>query len=209
MARPNSTRRLFPLFQSPIDLAHAFWTQIVQQGDCVVDATCGNGWDTLHLCQLALCAERGQVYAFDIQKEAIWQTMQRLTSDLPQHALCRCFIEQRCHSKFPSTILPGTVKLIVYNLGYLPGGEKTKTTLVQTTLQSIRQALDLIQEGGVISITCYPGHEEGYKEAKEILQLATALCPREWSCCHFNWLNRNQSPSLLLIQRASNPTTER
>ncbi len=114
----------------------------------------------------------------------------------------RVFFQRRCHSTFPEDVLPGTIKLVVYNLGYLPGGDKTKTTHVATTLQSLHQAQALLQKGGVISITCYPGHKEGAHEQNVILNHAARLPPKEWSCCHHMWLNRQQSPSLLLIQKA-------
>ena len=72
------------------------------------------------------------------------------------------------HTTFPEEIKSGTVRLIVYNLGYLPGSDKALTTKVETTLESINHAQRLIMEGGVISVTCYPGHPEGKKEEEEL-----------------------------------------
>lgn len=195
-------RHSFPLFQSHLDLAHSFWSQVVQTGDTVIDATCGNGYDTLKLCQLALSLHKGKVYAFDIQEQAIKSTYHYLISHLPIELQQRVILQQRCHSTFPPDILPKSIKLIGYNLGYLPGGNKAQTTQGSTTLQSLRQAQALLQSGGVISITCYPGHLEGAKEQKEVLEYVSTLSPQEWSCCHHQWLNRSHSPTLLLIQKA-------
>lgn len=192
----------FSLFQSHLDLAHDYWKNIIQVGDTVIDATCGHGKDTLKLCQLALSTNIGKVYAFDIQEQAIHSTHHYLTSHLMMEFNSRIVIEQRCHSIFPNDILPESVKLIVYNLGYLPGGNKTKTTKRSTTIQSLSQAQNLLQPGGVISITCYPGHIEGEKEQEMLLKYASSLFPRGWSCCHHMWLNRKQAPSLLLIQKS-------
>lgn len=195
-------RHTFPLFQSHLDLAHTYWTQLVQPGDLVIDATCGKGHDTLKLCQLALSGDKGKVYAFDIQLTAIETTRLHLMSSLTSEEWACVYLQQRCHASFPEEIEVKSVKLIVYNLGYLPGGDKTRTTQVDTTLRSLQQAQTLLQPGGAISITCYPGHLEGEKEQHALLQEIACLCPKEWSCCHYTWLNRTRAPSLLLLQRA-------
>jgi hypothetical protein len=194
-------RNSFPLFQSHLDLAHQYWSQIVQTGDTVIDATCGNGHDTLKLCQLALSVDKGKVYAIDIQEEAINSCCQLLDKFLPIELKQRVSVQQRCHSSFPETIVPESVKLIVYNLGYLPKGNKSIITLKETTLKSIQYAEKLIALGGVICITCYPGHEGGLEEQEDLLNYAAHLSPSQWSCCHHHWLNRHHAPSLLLMQK--------
>lgn len=192
-------RPLFPLFQSPLDLAHSYWIQLLQNGDTVIDATCGNGHDTLKIASFP--AHLRALFAFDIQEEAIQNTTSLLKKHLPQEKWAKVILEKRCHSIFPSILQKESVKLIIYNLGYLPGGDKTKTTLETSTLTSIRQAQELLQPGGVISIACYPGHLEGEKEQEKILIYSSTLCPKEWSCCHHSWTNRRKSPTLLLIQK--------
>lgn len=195
-------RPFFSLFQSHLDLAHRYWSSLIQKGDIVIDATCGHGRDTEKLCQLALGPDRGAVYAFDIQKAAIDSSIHYLHSRLPSAFHSRLHFEQRCHSSFPSHLALKSVRLIVYNLGYLPKGNKSYTTQVTTTLQSIHQAQALLIPGGALSITCYPGHAEGAQEQEAILTYFSSLSPQEWSCCHHAWLNRRQSPQLLLIQKA-------
>lgn len=177
----------------------------------MIDATCGRGRDTEKLCQLALDRDSGAVYAFDIQKAAIDSSTVYLHSKLPPELHLRLHFEQRCHSSFPSLLAPESVKLIVYNLGYLPGGDKTYTTQTEITLQSLRQAQLLLVPGGALSVTCYPGHPEGAREQEALFIYASSLPPQEWSCCHHHWLNRQDSPQLLLIQKrgSSNPTTVR
>jgi Putative rRNA methylase len=202
-------RNFFPLFQSHLDLAHSYWQQFLEIGDVAIDATCGNGYDTLKLCQLALSSERGKIYAFDIQLQAIHSASRLVETHLSQELRLRVDFQHRCHSTFPEAIQPGSVKLIVYNLGYLPGGNKGLSTQKDITLQSMYQAQRLLQPGGIISVTCYPGHPEGVKEQEAILTYSSGLSPKEWSCCHHVWLNRKQAPSLLLIQKHSNPITVR
>lgn len=188
----------FPLFRSPLDLAHHFWEKLIQPGDIVIDATCGNGHDTLFLGKLKI----GKLYSMDIQAKALEATEERLKRELSDEQLKKIALIHGCHSQFPSEIAAGTVRLIVYNLGYLPGGNKTITTHRETTLKSVKEALTLLMPGGLICITCYPGHEEGALEETLLLDFATHLDKELWSASHNRWINRHKSPSLLLLQNA-------
>lgn len=196
-------KNIFPLFQSHLDLAHRYWSELIDTGDIVIDATCGNGHDTLKLCQLALSEDKGKVYAFDIQEQAIISSKHYLLMHLAEELTNRVEFMLCSHATFPENLHKHSVKLIAYNLGYLPGGSKAVTTHHLTTLQSLEHATQLIQPAGAISVTCYPGHAEGALEQEAVLAFAAQLSPREWSCCHHVWLNRKLAPSLLLIQRTS------
>lgn len=195
-------RPLFPLFQSHLDLAHSLWAQIVNRGDCVIDATCGNGHDTLTLGRLVLDTylKEGKVYGIDLQQKAIAATHTLLDLHLPLGWQGQISLHQQSHRTFPNEITPKSVKLIVYNLGYLPGGNKEQTTITDSTLQSLNEAIKLLAPGGAISMTCYPGHPEGAKEQAAIIDLLTQFSPKEWSCTRHEWLNRKRSPQLFLIQ---------
>jgi len=193
-------RGLFYLFQSHLDLAHEYWGRLLVKGDCVVDATCGNGHDSSYLAAHCLTDEGGSLYLMDLQEEAIVKTRKRLQAELNMATYERITFLNQCHSTFPETIQVNSVKLIVYNLGYLPGGDKKTTTQLNSTLESLKQALKLIEKGGAISITCYPGHEQGAIEEEQLLAFSSSLDPKMWSCCHHRWMNRHQSPSLLIIQ---------
>lgn len=191
----------FPLFQSHIDLAHHYWAQIITKGDHVIDATCGNGHDTLKLALLALDKDKGHLWAFDIQALALENTRKNISENLPHETLKKIHLCCQSHENFPSEITSNSIKLIVYNLGYLPGGDKSITTALKSTLKSLERAKELIVPGGAISITCYPGHSEGEKEQEKILELVGDWAPQTWCCTHQQWLNRRKAPSLLLIQK--------
>ncbi len=195
------------LFYSHLDLAYQYWKKLVYPGDLVIDATCGKGRDTLKLSQLAIHSDRGEVYACDIQTQAIQWTQHYLTRHLSPQQVLRIHFVLGCHSQFPSQIQPNTVKLIVYNLGYLPGGDKTRTTKTESSLQSLRQAQELVMPGGAISLTCYPGHTEGALEENAILAYVKNLPSSQWSCCYHQWLNRCRAPSLLLLQKKNRVLT--
>lgn len=183
----------YPVWQTHLEAAQDLWQKIVLPKDTVIDATCGNGYDTVTLAQLAY---EGKVWAFDIQKEAIQNTAEKLKN---QNLHTRVEIRQHSHETFPVEIFPESVRLIVYNLGYLPGGNKKKTTLTETTLQSIHNAMPLLLPGGALSITIYPGHNEGKKELEALLDLASGLSPSLWQACHLQWINRDNAPSLLWL----------
>lgn len=181
----------FPIFTSHLDLSHRLWALAAQPGDWAVDATCGNGHDTLFLALIF-----SGVVGLDIQAEALKNTDKLLSEVGLEH---KVELHQQSHETFPS--IPHPVRLIVYNLGYLPGGDKGLTTLVPTTLASIQNALDLIVPGGLVSITCYPGHAEGQREETAVLELCGALPPDQWCVTHHTWRNRTKAPSLVMIQK--------
>lgn len=167
----------------------------------MIDATCGNGHDTLFLATLVLSENQGSVYAIDIQHEALEKAKIRIGAYIPSAYFSRMHFIAGCHSMFPPAIVPRSIKLIVYNLGYLPGGNKALTTQFNTTLQSIQNAMQLIAPQGVISIMCYPGHPEGKIEEVKILEFLADLDRWEWNCCHHRWINKQDAPSLIILQK--------
>ena len=194
------SNRDFPLFQSHLDLAHTYWSEILKPGDVVVDATSGNGHDALFLAKCALTTSSGMLFAFDVQEEALVQTRQRIESEAPE-LISRLRFCHQSHEIFPDELKSQQIKLFVYNLGYLPGANKEKTTKVESTLTSVRAACELVVPGGVVSITCYPGHPEGAEEEAALLEFASTLNKEVWCVCHHRWINRSKAPSLLLLQK--------
>ncbi len=186
-------RSQFPLFQSHLDLAHKYWSETIRPGDTVVDATCGNGHDTLQLARLV--GAEGKVYAYDIQPQAIATTRTLLQNEGMLDRVQLCQMSHEDLSVIPSP------RAVIYNLGYLPRSDKSITTQAETTLLSITQALKKLQNGGILSITAYPGHPEGLLEKNALQQRLMTLAPQEWSCTFHQWLNRQAAPCLFLIQR--------
>jgi SAM-dependent methyltransferase len=190
--------RSFSLFQGHLDFAHLLWHHLLCPSDWAIDATCGNGRDTLKLA--ALVGETGGVISIDIQEVAIHKTKELLQEKSPHkppqiHFFCQS------HASFPPLCYEKKIRLIVYNLGYLPGGDKSLTTMRTTTLASLEAAMALVAPGGVISVMCYPGHLEGAQEEKALLQWSGSLPREHWSCSFHSWRNRESSPSLLLFQK--------
>lgn len=175
------------LMKPHLAFAHNLWRSLILPGDLAIDATVGNGHDSVFLCELG-----AEVIGLDIQREALEKTRERMR-DKPIQLLLKS------HAEIASLELKGKAKLIVYNLGYLPGGNKEITTKLESTMASVEGALGLLARNGALSITCYPGHDEGLREESSLVKWASTLDPMQWSVCHYRWLNRVRAPSLLWI----------
>lgn len=187
----------FPLFQKPLHLAHHLWDLLLKEGDIVIDATCGNGKDSLVLASLLEKKGGTSLICIDIQEKALSNTESLLKEKIPSFFSKIQFI-LGSHETLPLSV----PKLIVYNLGYLPGGDKTFTTQTSSTLASIQNGLSLLPPGGALSITCYPGHPEGRSEQEALLVFLSSLYPAEFSVTSCFWSNRNASPSFIFVQKA-------
>ncbi len=188
-------------FSSHLLLAHSYWNDFLQEDDLVIDATCGNGHDTLFLAKKVL---KGQVFAFDIQQTALQNARALIKSHQMEERVAFFHASHENLFLVPSK----NIRLIVYNLGYLPGGDKKITTLALSTHRSVFQALALIEHTqGAVSLMCYPGHEEGKKEQNLLLQELTSLNPHLWQVSYHQWINRPHSPSLFWIKAISSKKT--
>jgi len=190
-------------------LAHAYWKSHLRPGDLAIDATCGNGHDTCALAKLLLGHSESLLLSFDIQTAALENAEALLQSSVPKEFLPRVLFQRRCHSEIDQIPLPHFPKLIVYNLGYLPGGDKSITTQSITTLTSLQKAAKLLEERGALSVTCYPGHPEGKREEEAVVEWAKSLPSEQWHVCHHQWINRSAAPSLLWIFKHLLPASER
>lgn len=186
---------IFSLFaQNTVSLSHQLFTDIVIPGDLIVDATCGNGKDSLFLAKL-LCGE-GRLVVYDIQEQAINNTKALLRAQLTEREFSILEFKQQSHEH----INEQGAKLFHYNLGYLPKGDKSITTVTKSTLASIQMALGLLAPQGVVSVVCYPGHREGNEEMLALEDFSQTLSPKLWKVSSYSVLNRRQAPRLLLFQ---------
>ncbi len=176
-----------------LKLAKKYWQEHLLPGDIAIDATCGNGHDTLFLTHLL----PSLVFTYDIQKEALDNTRKLIDSALSKEQADRVIFCEKSHALIEETPCPKPPRLIVYNLGYLPGGDKTVTTQTETTLTSLSQSINLLASDGALSIMCYPGHEEGLREEAAVIEFLSTLPPKDWQICLHRYINRPKSPSLI------------
>lgn len=148
---------------------------VLRPGDRAVDATMGNGHDTALLCRLV--GRAGHVFAFDVQESAVAATRERLRRE---GLLDRARLFHAGHEHLREHV-GEPVRAIVFNLGWLPGGDHAVTTRTETTLSAVRQALDLLEPGGVLVICVYPGHPEGKRERAALEQMLARLPARRFN----------------------------
>ena len=170
--------------------------QVITEGDTVIDATLGNGHDTVMLAELV--GNTGHVIGFDIQADAVERTRLRLTE---AGLIDRCELYAEGHQHIAAHVT-SPVKAAVFNLGWLPGGDKSVTTLWETTKTAVSAALALLVPGGVCTICAYPGHEEGDRVRFALMDFLSELRPQAFNVLHHRFLNAGPgAPECFVIQK--------
>lgn len=139
--------------------------RVIRPGDIVIDATAGNGHDTRFLAEQV--GSTGRVYAFDVQRDALEQTERRLPAELRAAVT----LLQHDHARL-ADVLPvaehGRMAAVMFNLGYLPGGDHRVITQTASTLAALEAARDWLRPGGMLSVIAYPGHAGGAEETRAV-----------------------------------------
>lgn len=164
----------------------------VREGDRVVDATCGNGNDTLFLA--GLVGPSGHVTAFDLQQEAIDRT-RALLNDAGLGD--RVTLVHDRHERMSEHVAP-PVRAIVFNLGYLPGGGRRVVTSADSSLAAVESGMGLLGPGGCLVVAVYTGHDEG-READALLSFFSGVDPATWNVWRMFQLNRSSRAPFLIV----------
>lgn len=164
-----------------------------------MDATAGNGHDTLFLARLV--GAGGRVYACDLQRTAIESTRARLES---AGEAAQCTLIHAGHEEL-SVLLPsearGKLAVVMFNLGWLPGYDKTCITRTETTLCALVQALEWLRPGALLTIVVYPGHAGGDEESVAVGQWASVLPSHTHEVRHYRPANRaGKSPECWVVR---------
>lgn len=185
------------------ELAHAQVRRALHSGETAIDATAGNGWDTLFLAETV--GPEGTVFAFDTQPTAIERTRQLLADRSIENVQLLPVGHEQMLDSVPAE-LRREVGAVMFNLGYLPGGDKSFTTQPPTTVSALRQALALLRPGGITTILAYPGHPRGAAETDAVESLIQHL-PAETFAIeeHAGLPGRSASPRLFVVKRRTPP----
>lgn len=175
--------RDYPL--NALGLAHRFMAAHIRPGQTCIDATAGRGRDTLFLCRLV--GETGQVLALDIQAEAVAATRQLLEAE---GCAARARVLQLCHSRLGELAAPESVDGIMFNFGWLPGGDHTVFSQPETSVRAVEAALSLLRPGGVMSLCLYYGRENGTAERDALLRYLSTVDNRRYTVIVGDFLNR-------------------
>ncbi|HZG70360.1 MAG TPA: class I SAM-dependent methyltransferase [Chondromyces sp.] len=168
----------------------------IQSGDAAIDATIGNGNDTVFLAKLV--GPSGHVFGFDIQQQALLSTSKKLE----EHGLTdRVTLFDKGHEKAAELIpdsFSGKIAGAVFNLGYLPKGDKSIVTKPNTTISAIEQILALLKKEGIIVLVIYHGHEEGAAEKKQLLDYVQDLDQTKVHVLRYEFINQKNNPPFII-----------
>ncbi len=180
----------------PTELLHLLLKAEITAGDFVVDATAGNGHDTVFLAKAV--GETGKVLAIDIQAQAIESTAARLESEGLRDQVN---LHHGCHADLAKMTGAQNPRAIVFNLGYLPGGDHGLITRTDKTLKALSAALEILVPGGVLAVVCYPGHDGGDEEAAAVELFITSLSANRTA--RYGMLSTEKPAPFLLLSRKS------
>lgn len=178
-----------------LDVGKKYAIEVIEDGNIAIDATIGNGYDTVFLSELN---KLKKIYGFDIQETAIETTKEKIskvntTTDveliLDGHEYVKQYVKE-------------SVKIAFFNLGYLPSGDKNITTLPDTTLIAIENICKLLEKRGRIIITVYHGHENGKVERDALLDYVSELDQKHFNVLQYQFINqKNNAPFLIVIEK--------
>jgi len=178
------------------DINKIYLEDILQEGDIVVDATMGNGYDTKYLAEKV--GENGFVYAFDVQEEAIKSTSKKLEKE---NLSSRVKLILDGHENMDKYV-DKEVSCVLFNLGYLPRAKHQIITQPTTTIKAIEHSLRLLKPHGIVSIAIYTGHPGGMEEKNTIYEFVKNLDQSEFNVLECGFINQiNNPPQLVLIEK--------
>jgi len=137
-AFPFATRYKFHPALSNVALAHSLWASVLRPNvDTAIDATCGNGHDSVAIAKLLFVNEEttkheqqrccySQLLCLDVQQKACENTRMMLQETLSSEAGLEDYYRTRVqvlhasHEVLPRPTNTSSVGLVVYNLGWLP-----------------------------------------------------------------------------------------
>ncbi len=181
------------LFPKATVIAQQIVKKILHEGDYAVDATAGNGNDTLFMARLV--GDQGHVYSFDIQTPAIGNTKKLLD----EHNLSeRVTLIQTGHENLDKYV-KGKLKTVMFNLGYLPGGDHNIITIPETTVKALNKALDLLDYLGVLTVVVYSAHQGATQEQYAVEDFFAECNRKEYDIVKIENINYANNPPFVIV----------
>lgn len=181
------------MLQTALHFSHSLLEEILQPGDHVIDATMGNGYDTVFMAEKI--GKTGHVYSFDVQKEALLSTKSKLTE---QDLLDRTSLFLQGHETLGTVVDEAQpIKAGIFNLGYLPKSDKSVITLPETTRTSMEEILKRLVPRGRMILVVYYGHEGGEKELDMVQDYCQSLPQEKYNVLKYQFINQKNNPPIL------------
>ncbi len=180
------------VIKNSLGQSHDIIMKVVKEGDHVIDATAGNGNDTAFLASLV--GPSGRVYAFDIQEPAIENTRRRIRERGFEE---RVVLIKDGHQNM-DLYVQEKVSAVMFNLGYLPGGDHSIQTRGQTTIAAINKSMELLKKGGLITVVVYYGGDSGFDEKNQIMEYIKTIDFRRFTVMKTEFPNQPNCPPILI-----------
>ncbi len=177
--------------KNALKLSHEYFKNHISEGDVCIDATMGRGRDTLILSNLV--GSSGKVYAFDIQNEALCSTRELLNS----HNCTNVELILDSHHNLKNYVQ--SAKCVVFNLGFLPGGDHSIFSHSDTSIKAIEAALEIISVDGFVSICSYYGGDTGFEERDALLSFLEKLDAKKYTVMMQSFFNRPNCPPIFIV----------
>ena len=174
-----------------LGVSHRFIKRHLPKGGFAIDATAGNGGDTLMLCE-TLGAE-GRVLAMDIQEQAVTNTHKLLEENGYAHMVR---LVQDSHANLEQYAALESADCVMFNFGWLPGGDHNVFTQKESSLTAIEKGLACLKPGGIMSLCVYYGRNNGYEERDAILEYVRQLDHRTYTVLVVDFANRVNDPPI-------------
>ncbi|WDV47893.1 class I SAM-dependent methyltransferase [Clostridiaceae bacterium M8S5] len=180
-------------FNNATSIAKLVMSNNIKPNSLVVDATMGNGNDTLQLAKLV--KDQGKVYSFDIQIVAIEKTREKL---LTHNLLDTVVLINDTHENI-DTYIESNIDFAVFNLGYLPSGDHTIVTKPSSTIKALELCLNKLNANGIVTISIYYGHNGGIEEKKAVEDYLSSLPQKEYNIVKMDFINQANNPPILIV----------
>lgn len=173
------------------ELCHFFIKSRLCEGGLCIDATAGNGNDTVFLCKTV--GGSGHVTAFDIQERAVTATRNKLAAE-GLSEIAEVILDSHCNMHNYADL--DSIDCIVFNLGYLPGADHNISTKPETSIPAIEIGLKLLKKGGLMSLCIYSGGDSGFDERDAVLEYIRHLDFRKYAVLRMDYYNRPNNPPI-------------
>ena len=185
---------------SLVNVAQNLIRDALHPGDIAIDATVGNGHDTLFLAEQV--GSSGRVYGFDIQQAAMDSTREKFQQAHKPECLTLIHVSHAVMDENVPTQYHGKINAIMFNLGYLPGGDKSVITLTDSTLKALTIASRIFSPNGIITLLAYPGHQGGDQETDQVKNWCEQLNPDQFNVSIiYSAEHKESAPRLFVIRK--------
>lgn len=187
------------MLEHVLDYSKTLVRKVTGEGDIAIDCTMGNGHDTLFLAKLV--GPKGKVYSFDIQAQALSNTRQLLQTEKIEHVELLLTGHEKLLDYIPKSEW-GKISSAMFNLGYLPKGDKSIITTGETTIQALKALLQILKPRGIIVLVIYSGHPGGTEEMLAVMDYVKALDQKQVQVLQYRFINQtNHAPFIIALEK--------